>query len=515
MPRVSITARDIYSLGCTLYVLVTGRPPFEGTTGVEVMTKQTYDPIIPPEAIVNRIPTALSAVIMTMLAKHPDDRYQTMHDVIRALENWLGVRGSGSFNPRDEQIVQLETFVAEFHAAPSAVRKSRVVSWSLNACFLLALLMLFFGQLSIAFGLAAFVVQSAAAYFVLNGARERTHLFRRVRATLFTLSAWDAALMLAGVGLFALLLGGLQLLTVWAGFGAFAIAGAGAVYLLFDRRAETERAGGLLACRNLVRRMRLNGHSEDDLRLFVARYAGRHWEEFFEALFGYEAKITARATLERGPSAGPRDKFAAWREPLLGLLDRWDEARRDAAERQFLERVESAGLTAAGLSDSQAHARAATQADAMLTRARQVRGTMPEVQALGEPPSGRFTEWLTGPIVRALLGVTLLGLFAAWTGQNIGRPLTEPLVIAGVPLGVTAWVDDATVGWAGVLLMASLFSRGSRMGALVMLGAALCAFGPAMGLRAVEPLRVGHVAFVLGSVVALAGYRVAARRIAI
>ena len=84
-------------------------------------------------------------------------------------------------------------------------------------------------------------------------------------------------------------------------------------------------------------------------------------------------------------------------------------------------------------------------------------------------------------------------------------------MIPGVSPGRTAWVDDATTGWAGLLLLASLFSRGPRMGALVMLGAALCALGPAMGLRAVEPLRAGHVAFALGSVVALAGYRLSAR----
>ena len=528
---------DIYSLGCTLYVLVTGRPPFDGTTAVELMTKHAYEPIVPPDEVVGRVPKEVSAIVLKMLAKDARDRYQTMAEVIRTLEQWLGVRHAGTFNPRDGQIDQLEAFAAEYHAAPSAVLKSRVIAWSLGGCFLLTVLMLFFGQLALAFGLAGFVLQSTLAYFVLTGARAGSHLFRRARAAALGLALWDYALVGAGVALFVLLLWGLKLLAVWAGFGALAAAAAGAVQLVFDAPAAGERAACLAGCRKLLRRMRLDGQSEDDLRHFVAKYAGRRWEEFFEALFGYEAKLAARATLARGHHAG--EKFAAWREPLLAALDRFEAGRRAAAERKFLARVESAGLAAAGLSSSQAHARAASQAHALVTRADLVRGggTVPDLrQLLGEPgpiitprrrpgPGERLATAATGMLVRSLGAGLLIGLFAAWCHQNfaasrlpdtlsaaveLGRP-TEALAIQGVPVRFTAWVDGATVGWAGFLLLASFGSRGPKAGALVLLGAAVCALGPTWGIRTADPVQPAHVAFLLGSVFALVGYRVGER----
>ncbi len=85
---------DIYSLGCTLYALVTGRPPFLGKTAMELISKHAVEPVVPPELVVDLVPKALSDIILKMVAKDPKDRYATIDEVIVALESFLGIVGT-------------------------------------------------------------------------------------------------------------------------------------------------------------------------------------------------------------------------------------------------------------------------------------------------------------------------------------------------------------------------------------------------------------------------------------
>jgi eukaryotic-like serine/threonine-protein kinase len=86
---------DIYSLGCTMYFLLTARPPFpEGTLPQRLMQHQKQM----PQSIRDfrpDVPVELVDICMKMIAKKPDQRYQTMFDVARWLNSWLATKGKG------------------------------------------------------------------------------------------------------------------------------------------------------------------------------------------------------------------------------------------------------------------------------------------------------------------------------------------------------------------------------------------------------------------------------------
>jgi serine/threonine protein kinase/tetratricopeptide (TPR) repeat protein len=75
---------DIYALGCMLFELVCGRPPFDGDSG-ELIAKHQL--VAPPTArsLEASLPAALDRLVTSMLAKSPDDRPQTMDAVLDAL----------------------------------------------------------------------------------------------------------------------------------------------------------------------------------------------------------------------------------------------------------------------------------------------------------------------------------------------------------------------------------------------------------------------------------------------
>jgi serine/threonine-protein kinase len=79
-------ATDIYGLGATLYHMVTGRVPFEGSSPKEVMQRHLREPLTPPDQLVPDLSNGLSMIIEMMMAKDPRERYHSAADLIEDLD---------------------------------------------------------------------------------------------------------------------------------------------------------------------------------------------------------------------------------------------------------------------------------------------------------------------------------------------------------------------------------------------------------------------------------------------
>lgn len=91
---------DIYSLGCTLYFMLTGHPPFpDGTLAQRLLAHQTRQPA-PIEAERKDIPPGLLAIVNKMMQKKPADRFQTSREAADALTKWLAERGDPAWRER-------------------------------------------------------------------------------------------------------------------------------------------------------------------------------------------------------------------------------------------------------------------------------------------------------------------------------------------------------------------------------------------------------------------------------
>lgn len=95
---------DIYSLGVTMYEMVTGRVPFEGDNTVAIAIAHLENAVVPPSVYNPEISVSLERIILTCMEKKPERRYRSAQDVITDLRSALiHPDGEGMISPASVQ----------------------------------------------------------------------------------------------------------------------------------------------------------------------------------------------------------------------------------------------------------------------------------------------------------------------------------------------------------------------------------------------------------------------------
>jgi eukaryotic-like serine/threonine-protein kinase len=111
---------DIYSLGCSLYYLLTGHPPVAKRTVPQLPEVQQK---LPPASIYGDRPDAPSRLVdicTLMMAKKPEERYQTAADVAAALAQWIAAPEYQATSPSDSGLSLVQSPPAVADVAPPA-----------------------------------------------------------------------------------------------------------------------------------------------------------------------------------------------------------------------------------------------------------------------------------------------------------------------------------------------------------------------------------------------------------
>jgi serine/threonine protein kinase len=71
---------DLYSLGCTLYFLLSGKPPFQGGALAEMLLKHQMEEAVPLDRVRPDVPADVAGVVRVLMAKRPENRKE-VHDL--------------------------------------------------------------------------------------------------------------------------------------------------------------------------------------------------------------------------------------------------------------------------------------------------------------------------------------------------------------------------------------------------------------------------------------------------
>jgi serine/threonine protein kinase len=131
---------DLYSLGCTLYLMLTGQPPFPGGTALEKLMRHQLDEPPAVEKLRPDISPEVRAVLRRLMAKKPEERFQTPHaaaealaaaaEALRPMEAVPLALGNDHLGPSSASAFLLEDLATARPALITVLRRRRGPDWA-------------------------------------------------------------------------------------------------------------------------------------------------------------------------------------------------------------------------------------------------------------------------------------------------------------------------------------------------------------------------------------------------
>ena len=120
---------DVYSAGCLLYELLTGRPPFVGDSPVAVAYQHVREPAVPPSNHDADLTRDIDVIVMKALAKRVEDRYQSAAQMRADIERYLGGRPVSAVlpPPSEESATSATAAVAATRSTTDTADRQRPV----------------------------------------------------------------------------------------------------------------------------------------------------------------------------------------------------------------------------------------------------------------------------------------------------------------------------------------------------------------------------------------------------
>jgi eukaryotic-like serine/threonine-protein kinase len=365
---------DIYSLGCTFYMLLTGRPPFQEKTTQAMLEAHATQQAPPPDMLVEGVSGDLSTIVMKMLARRPGDRYQNMHDVRAALEQYLQVNAAGAARLKGNEIESLAAAAEQLKKSPWPKIQIALAATFFLICITGGAGAVLMPQSSVhkSLSLAAVLtvmLGTSLTYLLIHSAAYRSPLFSRFRQIAMP-DGWSDLMgfkFIVPTVMVVLLLYALNVLWVAVALVIISVGLAVIVHLLIDKRAEAAKTEAAKQAEKIVFDLRQRGVDEQVIRNVVRSETGPKLRGMFESIFGQEADVSANAMSD---DASLQQK---WVNKLIDKADAKLQRRWENQKRQLLAAMEARWRIGAGTNLAEARQEAMESADEFVRGAAVVR----------------------------------------------------------------------------------------------------------------------------------------------